>query len=64
MRIELTDTIDVPYEVSTDITEEGNIIRISPQSANTNRDADYDICLDKYGVQELIRTLQFLAGEI
>ena len=64
MIIQLLD-LDVPYEVSTDITSEGkDVIRISPQPDREDRDSDFDICLDYDLCQELIRTLQFISNEI
>lgn len=64
MIIQLFD-IDCPYDVAVDITAEGKeIIEIRPLSANTDRDEDYNICLDYDLCQELIRTLQFLCNEI
>lgn len=64
MTIELSD-LDVPYGVATDITSDGkDIISIKPLYAQRDRDENYDICLDKEGVQELIRVLQFISGEI
>lgn len=64
MTIELMD-MGVPYALQTDITDEGEkFIRIMPQPGNKDRDTDYDICLDEVLVKELIRTLQFLLGEI
>lgn len=64
MTIQLQD-LDVPYEVTTDITSDGkDIIEIRPNSAIDDRDNDYNICLDYNGCQELIRTLQFISNEI
>lgn len=64
MRIELTD-IDVPFEVSNDTNADGkDFIRISPNTALMNRDDSYDICLDKDGVKQLIKVLNFISGEL
>lgn len=65
MTIELCD-MDVPYEVQIDCNAEGkDFIRIKPNSAKYNREEDeYDLDLDYYGCQELIRVLQFVSKEI
>lgn len=64
MTIQLYD-LDVPYEVATETTHEGkDVIMIRSNSALTDRDEDYNICLDYDGCQELIRTLQFISNEI
>lgn len=64
MIIELID-IDVPYTVSTCVNDEGtSYVRISPNSAQNDRTEDWDICLDKQGIDELIRVLTFIKNEI
>lgn len=65
MKIELFD-LDVPYEVRTDINVDAEtILRICPNSAKQDeRDDSYDICLDKDGVDELIRVLNFIKNEL
>ena len=64
MKIELWD-MDVPFEVSNCTNADGkNFIRIAPNTAMINRDDSYDICLDKDGVKQLIKVLNFISGEL
>lgn len=57
--------MDVPYALQNDYNSDGvPMLRIIPQSDMVNRNADYDICLEEHQVKVLIRTLQFLLGEI
>lgn len=64
MTIELID-MDVPYCVSTAFSADGTpMVKICPNSAQEDRDENYDICLEKADVEELIRVLNFIKEEL
>ena len=64
MTMELMD-MDVPYFVSTDFSADGTpMVKIRSYSAQKDGDENYDICLEKADVEELIRVLNFIKEEL